>query len=109
MIRREVWYAALADLLDDAGTDVKETTSGTDGAALLNGVLGTLSTDTVEVGTEAQRGERARALSAVVRAGKRGVFGGAGMGELAGRVEGLASGERSLVVKEALKKVMGEF
>lgn len=109
LIRREVWYAALADLVDDAGTDKTETAGGADGAALLNGVLGTLSTETVEVGTEAQRGERARALGGVVRAGKRGVFGGAGMGELAGRVERLAGGERSLVVKEALRKVLGEF
>ncbi|MBE3044975.1 hypothetical protein IMZ48_20935 [Candidatus Bathyarchaeota archaeon] len=104
-IRREVWYTALADLLDDAGKDGVKNGDG----GVLEGVLGTLSVETVEVGTEAQRGERARAVGAVVGAWKRGVFAAAPLGELRGKVEGLMSGERSFTVKEALKKVLGAF
>ena len=103
-IRREVWFSAAADLLDGAGT---ESVKGVDGK-LLGTVLGTLGTETVEVGTEAQRGERARALGAVARAWKRGVFGSTELA-LKGDVESLVAGERSLVVKEALRKVLGEL
>lgn len=103
-IRREVWFSAVADLLDSAGTEGR----GPGDGKLLEEVLGTLATGAVEVGTEAQRGERARALGSVVRAWKRGVFGGVEL-DLKGKVLGLVAGERSLVVQEALRKVLGEF
>ncbi|SPN96704.1 related to ECM29 protein [Cephalotrichum gorgonifer] len=111
-IRREVWYSAVTDLLDDAGKSFGETADAGAGAGaegLLAGFLDTLSPEVVEVGTEAQRVGRAGALGALVRAWKRGVFGGAGVEGLKERVEGLVGGERSEVVKGALKKVLVEL
>ena len=109
LIRRKVWFTALVDVMDDA----KKGKDGKNQSALAKGYLDTLSLDVVEIGTEAQRIERAKAVGAITRAWKRGVFGGEGVGSIGGVVKGaverIMGEERSLSVKEALKKVLEEL
>lgn len=107
LIRRKVWFTALVDVMDDAKG---KAAAGKDETALAKGYFDTLSLDVVEAGTEAQRVERARAVGAVARACKRGVFGGKGgvLEVVKGRLEHILAEERSMTVKDALKKALEE-
>ncbi|CAI4216164.1 unnamed protein product [Parascedosporium putredinis] len=89
LIRRKVWFTALVDVMDDAKG---KAAAGKDETALAKGYFDTLSLDVVEAGTEAQRVERARAVGAVA----------------SGRLEHILAEERSMTVKDALKKALEE-
>ncbi|PKS06331.1 hypothetical protein jhhlp_007079 [Lomentospora prolificans] len=106
LIRRKVWFTALIDAMDDAKAKASK-----DESALAKAYIDTLSLDVVEAGTEVQRIERAKAVGAVARAWKRGVFGQKeGIIEvMRGAVEKIILEERSMAVKDALKKALEEM
>jgi len=109
-IRRGVWYKCVTDQMGDAGGGGGGgDQAGADAGSLALEYFGTLDVDKTDVGTEEQRSNRAKALLALVRAVKKGVFGpAAGLGEVLARMrevtEKALGGERSLDVQKLLKE-----
>ncbi|PFH62240.1 hypothetical protein XA68_14519 [Ophiocordyceps unilateralis] len=106
MIRREVWYDCVCDLVKDM---VKMTSLMSpaspqpfDGSATVAALLESLDVDGAEVGTETQRLTRAKAVTATILAKTDGVFGKAriapGFGDA---VASALREERSLDVQRA--------
>ncbi|RDA90120.1 hypothetical protein CP533_2572 [Ophiocordyceps camponoti-saundersi (nom. inval.)] len=107
-IRREVWYECVCDLMKDA---VKMTSPMSPqlqhGSTLLSDLLGSLDMDQTEVGTEAQRLMRAKAVEATIRAKIDGVFGKASVSkEVREAAASALTQERSLDVQRLWRAVM---
>lgn len=113
-VRREVWYACVQDLADDAA---KSTAAAEhkDGDQVALGYFESLDVDKPDVGVETHRMARARATVALVKAVKKGVF---GSGEAADKAcvemkktiqTAMEGGERSSDVKKILGEALGEL
>ncbi|KAJ0107219.1 hypothetical protein J7T55_007589 [Diaporthe amygdali] len=107
LIRREVWYKAVEDLMKDAAADG---VAGKEGGDVAKRYFDSLDVDKPDVGVETQRIARAQATVALARAVKKGVF-----GDAASKAEGVAGTMRRVITeaREAersvdVKKVMGE-
>lgn len=120
-LARQLWFACVADLAKDAATvspaapDPPGPDSQEEGTALLKSYLATLAVgpEGVRAEIESTRAERARALSELLLATRRGAFGGGQDGGDA-QVElvraaaaDAARDERSEVVRRALGEVIG--
>ncbi|KAH6608498.1 proteasome component ecm29 [Trichoderma cornu-damae] len=75
-IKREVWYGAVSDLMNDlASSEPPADSASLDEEGVLQAYLGSLDVDKAEVGVESQRLKRAEAVSAILKAHTSGVFG----------------------------------
>lgn len=118
-VRREVWYACVADLMDDAAKSTTAAVAGSkdggsgEGDKVALGYFETLDADKPDVGVEAHRLARAKATVALARAVGQGVvFGGAGEavgGEMRMTIEVAAKGERSMDVRKVVEEALAEL
>ncbi|RCI09952.1 hypothetical protein L249_8589 [Ophiocordyceps polyrhachis-furcata BCC 54312] len=108
VIRREVWYGCVCDLMKDA-TKMTSPMSPQlqDGSTTLASLLESLDMDQAEVGTEAQRLTRAKAAEAAIRAKTDGVFGRVSISkEVREAVASALARERSFDVQKLWRAVM---
>lgn len=117
-VRREVWYKAVGELMKDAvGGDSasREEEGGAGGADVVKRYFDSLDVDKPDLGVETQRVARAQATVALVRAVKKGVFGGAAAddGVVVGYVRGVIAeargAERSVDVRRVMDEALGEL
>ncbi|KAG5940270.1 hypothetical protein E4U53_007617 [Claviceps sorghi] len=112
-IKREVWYGCVHDLMSDA----VELASATDplpspyeGSEVVASYTNSLDIEQGEMGTEAQRLERIKALSKIVDARNKGVFGLADLpSSLESTIQGAVREERSVDVQRAWRAVLAEI
>lgn len=111
-VRREVWYARVADLMKDAAKAKGEAEAKVDGEKVALNYFATLDVDKPDVGVEAHRLARAKAAVAMAKAVKKGVF-GAGQeglrGEMTRVTEAALQGERSSDVKKVVGEALEEL
>ncbi|KAF4333219.1 proteasome-associated ECM29 like [Fusarium beomiforme] len=104
IIKREVWYECVHDLMNDA------TPSSTpDENAVPLTYLLSLDVDLVDTGTESQRVMRAKAVGALFKAKGKGVFGTTGgpdAAQLKTMVSQALEAERSLEVQRVLRDIL---
>lgn len=113
IIKREIWYESVHDLMVDA---VKYTNvmnappSPFDGAGVLAAYTGSLDIDKGETGVESQRTKRVQALSKLLEARSKGVFGKADLpATLENEVNTAIGEERSGDVQKAWREVLGQI
>ncbi|KAF4456958.1 Proteasome-associated ECM29 like [Fusarium albosuccineum] len=108
IIKRQVWYECVRDLMDNA-TSLSSATND-EGAIALTYLL-SLDMDLVDTGTEAQRVMRAKAIGATLKAKARGVFGQAGPdgAQLRSMVSNALAAERSMEVQKVLRDILAEM
>ncbi|KAM0326274.1 hypothetical protein ACHAQA_006871 [Verticillium albo-atrum] len=110
IIKREVWYECVRDIIRAA---VPGSTESDNNNAVATTYLLSLDMDHVDIGTESQRNMRAQALGAVFSAKGKGVFGpvpdGAEKEQLITMVENALGNERSLEVQAQLKTILTEM
>ena len=111
-IKREVWYACVCDIMADAISLMDPA-----GAAqrplerpdVLAAYLSSLDLDRADAGSESQRLKRVEAVSRVVRAKGKGVFGKISKDDsLEAQIDSALAEERSLDVQKAWKAVLKE-
>ncbi|KAL2757293.1 hypothetical protein ACRALDRAFT_1039618 [Sodiomyces alcalophilus JCM 7366] len=114
VIKREVWYACVRDLMREAvkvPVAGREVPSAQRAAAAL--YLLSLDPDLVDVGTETQRKTRAEAMGALLAAKSRGVFGpppeGPEKEQLGAMVRNAIDQERSVEVQAQLRLILEEM
>ncbi|KAL5597017.1 hypothetical protein BROUX41_006313 [Berkeleyomyces rouxiae] len=111
-MRRRVWYDAVAEIMDRAAAAAARRPCAQGEFSVAAELLASLDLDTVEVGTEAQRIARVAALSAVVAAWKKEVFGkvqDADRTKLLGIAQAGLERERGLAVRKKWEKVLAEL
>ncbi|KAG5927105.1 hypothetical protein E4U42_002583 [Claviceps africana] len=112
-IKREVWYACVHDLMSDAvelarAMDPNPPRDG--GSEVVASYANSLDIEQGETGTEAQRLERIKALSKIVDARNKGVFGPAELpSSLEATIQAAVREERSLDVQKAWRAVLAEM
>ncbi|KAM0294573.1 hypothetical protein ACHAO9_001007 [Fusarium lateritium] len=108
LIKRQVWYECVRDLMDDAKSS--SSAPNDEGAVALTYLM-SLDIDLVDTGTEAQRIMRAKAVGAVMKAKGRGVFGQGGPdgAQLKTMVSKALEAERSLDVQRVLRDILVEM
>ncbi|KOS20773.1 Proteasome component ECM29 [Escovopsis weberi] len=114
VIKRQVWYECVCDLMADvtpAETLAGREGDATDDEGALLVYLGSLDVDKAEVGTEPQRVKRANAVAATLKASARGVFGRASarLSELEEAVRGAGRGELAPEVQKAWQGALQEL
>ncbi|KAG5999780.1 hypothetical protein E4U54_001676 [Claviceps lovelessii] len=112
-IKREVWYGCVHDLMSDAiqfGSAMDPSLpSAYGGSGLVASYTNSLDIEQGETGTESQRLERIKALSQIVEARNKGVFGPADLPHsLESVIQGAVREERSLDVQKAWRAVLAE-
>lgn len=111
LTRRTVWYKAAYGLLDaaaEAAASAEETYTET-ADEVVSSYLASLDVDKSEAGTEEQRSNRVKALKALAKTVKKGVFGkDASQAKTAAAIEGALATERSLDVQKLLKEALSE-
>ncbi|KAH7369421.1 proteasome stabiliser-domain-containing protein [Plectosphaerella cucumerina] len=110
LIKRQVWYECVRDLMREA----KPVPSQSDqGKAVAMTYLMSLDMDHVDVGTESQRSMRAQAIGAVLKAKTLGVFGSPPEGmekeDLMTMVRNAMEMERSADIRGQLKGILEEM
>ncbi|KAG6007310.1 hypothetical protein E4U21_006121 [Claviceps maximensis] len=112
-IKREVWYGCVHDLMRDAvefASAMDPLPSPYEGSDVVALYANSLDIDQGETGTEPQRLERVKALSKVVEARNKGVFGLAYLpSSLESAIQGAVKEERSLDVQRAWRAVLAEI
>lgn len=108
VLKRQVWYECVRDLMDEATTP---SSTPNDEKAVAVTYLLSLDMDLVESGTEAQRVMRAKAIGATLKAKTRGVFGQNGPDgtQLKEMVNNALKTERSFEVQKVLKEILVEL
>lgn len=110
IIKRQVWYECVHDLMEDAAAaGASKAASDEQGVAVA--YLLSLDLDLVDVGTEPQRVMRAKAAGALLKAKARGAFGksGPGLEEFKEMLNGALRMERSLDVQRVLRDILTEL
>ncbi|KHN98933.1 proteasome component ECM29 [Metarhizium album ARSEF 1941] len=112
-IKREIWYECVHDLMVDAAkfTDIMDSPRlPSEGSGILAAYTASLDVDRGETGTESQRAQRVQALSKILDARSRGVFGKADLpGSLENDVKSALEEERSIDVQRAWREVLGQI
>ncbi|CAK7219870.1 proteasome component M29 [Sporothrix curviconia] len=109
LVRRTKWYKAGGDLLEASSAATPASDEPGDEVAL--GYLASFDVDTPEAGTEEQRSTRAKALTALVKASKKGVLGpisSEAAVKIKAAVDGALATERSLDVQKLLREAVAE-
>ncbi|KID89611.1 proteasome component [Metarhizium guizhouense ARSEF 977] len=113
LIKREIWYECVYDLMADAAklTDIMDSLPVQfEGSGILAAYTASLDIDRGETGTESQRTKRVRALSKIVDARSKGVFGKADFpGTVENDVTTALGEERSADVQKAWREVLGQI
>ncbi|KAG5978705.1 hypothetical protein E4U55_006043 [Claviceps digitariae] len=113
-IKREVWYGCVHDLMSDAvkfasAMDPLPLPYGGGGSDVVASYTKSLDIEQGETGTESQRLERIKALSKIVDARNKGVFGVADLPSwLESAIQGAAREERSLDLQRAWRAVLAK-
>ncbi|PHH60580.1 hypothetical protein CDD81_1436 [Ophiocordyceps australis] len=110
VVKRQVWYDCVCDLMADAAenTTVGEpVAAGFNGSTVLAQYIESADVKSANVGTEAQRVRRANAVAAIIKAQKSSVFGDADLPVgLERAVELVVEDEASLDVVKAWREVL---
>ncbi|TDZ26895.1 Proteasome component ECM29 [Colletotrichum orbiculare MAFF 240422] len=110
-VRREVWYESVKYLMEiAAGAAEKAEAAPPARKEVALKYLESLDVDAGDVGTEAQRTSRAKAIGGVLKAVRQGVFESAGdTHAVVALVKKVLDGERSLEVQKILKDVLASL
>lgn len=114
-IRREIWYACVADLMDDAGKSKDGGAKGDEEekSQVVLGYFATLDADKPDVGVETHRLARAKATLSLARAVSKGkgVFGAAEVAraEMKRTIEVALKEERSSDVRKVVEEALAEL
>lgn len=112
-IKREVWYSSVKDLMQDVMSTGSGASSqaGFDSDGVLMAYLHSLDLDKAEAGTLSQRLDRIAAVSAVLKAKTKGVFGHSAqdLTDIEGLIQKAAQDERALDAQKAWKGVVEDL
>lgn len=112
-IKREVWYECVSDVMEDAvkfARTMDPLPSPYNGSEVVASYTKSLDIEQGETGTEPQRLRRVKALSKIVDARNKGVFGQAAWpSTLEVEMQGALGEERSLDVQKAWKVLLEEL
>ncbi|KAL9477404.1 hypothetical protein ACSS6W_007245 [Trichoderma asperelloides] len=112
VIKREVWYESVIDLMKDlAASEPAADPSSVEKDGILQAYLSSLDVDKAEVGVESQRLKRAEAVSATLKTYSSGVFGKstAQLDEFEAAVQKAKEDERVLEIQKAWQRVLVEL
>ena len=119
IIKREVWYDCVKDLMTATTTATAANTSGSKSSSeaedtdLWTKYMQSIDAGTADAGTEPQRLKRAGAAAGIMKARKQGVFGNGGgdahVDEVKGVVRKALEEERALDVQRAWRDVLTYF
>ncbi|OAA48511.1 proteasome component ECM29 [Metarhizium rileyi] len=113
MIKREIWYGCVLELMEDAVkfTNIMDSPPlPFEGSGMVADYIGTLDIDKGETGTESQRAKRVQALSKILNARLEGVFGKADLpATLEADVNNAIGEERSDDVQKAWREVLRQI
>ncbi|KAG6267093.1 hypothetical protein E4U49_008366 [Claviceps purpurea] len=111
-IKREVWYGCVHDLMGDAikfTSAMDPPSSPCGGSQVVASYVNSLDIEQGETGNEPQRLDRIKALSKIVDARNKGVFGAAELpASLESAIQGAVKEERSLDVQKAWRGLLEE-